>query len=43
MAWFELGALADRHLDQLSGGRRQRAYVAMVMCQGTDQCCSTSR
>jgi iron complex transport system ATP-binding protein len=34
--WFELGALADRHLDQLSGGQRQRAYVAMVMCQGTD-------
>jgi iron complex transport system ATP-binding protein len=34
--YFELGALADRHLDQLSGGQRQRAYVAMVMCQGTD-------
>ncbi|MGY1637037.1 ABC transporter ATP-binding protein [Geodermatophilus sp. SYSU D00742] len=36
IGYFELGALADRHLDQLSGGQRQRAYVAMVMCQGTD-------
>ncbi|WP_245651828.1 ATP-binding cassette domain-containing protein [Streptosporangium amethystogenes] len=34
--YFELGDLADRHLDQLSGGRRQRAYVAMVLCQDTD-------
>jgi iron complex transport system ATP-binding protein len=34
--YFELGAFAERHLDQLSGGQRQRAYVAMVMCQGTD-------
>ncbi|GAB2475091.1 ABC transporter ATP-binding protein [Streptosporangium sandarakinum] len=33
---FELGDLADRHLDQPSGGQWQRAHVAMVLCQDTD-------
>jgi iron complex transport system ATP-binding protein len=31
-----LEALADRFLDEMSGGQRQRAYVAMVLCQDTD-------
>ena len=29
------GALADRYLDEMSGGQRQRAFVAMVLCQDT--------
>ncbi|THU00630.1 ABC transporter ATP-binding protein [Lampropedia puyangensis] len=33
---LELTALADRYLDEISGGQRQRAFVAMVMCQDTD-------
>lgn len=28
--------LEDRYLDELSGGQRQVAYVAMVLCQETD-------
>nr|QLH55646.1 ABC transporter ATP-binding protein [Myxococcus xanthus] len=31
-----LSALADRFLDEMSGGQRQRAFVAMVLCQDTD-------
>ncbi len=34
--YMNLGALADRYLDELSGGQRQRAFVAMVLCQDTD-------
>ncbi len=34
--YLELGALADRFLDELSGGQRQRAFVAMVLAQDTD-------
>lgn len=33
---LELTPLADRYLDEVSGGQRQRAFVAMVMCQDTD-------
>ncbi|KAI95556.1 iron ABC transporter ATP-binding protein [Rhodomicrobium udaipurense JA643] len=36
LAYLDLGALADRYLDELSGGQRQRAFVAMVLCQDTD-------
>ncbi|WP_224371071.1 iron ABC transporter ATP-binding protein [Hyalangium versicolor] len=32
---LDLGALAERYLDELSGGQRQRAFVAMVLCQDT--------
>ena len=31
-----LTALENRYLDELSGGQRQMAYVAMVLCQETD-------
>ena len=34
--YLDLGALADRFLDELSGGQRQRAFVAMVLAQDTD-------
>jgi len=34
--YLELEALADRYLDEMSGGQRQRAFVAMVLCQDTD-------
>ncbi|MDH5856793.1 ABC transporter ATP-binding protein [Lampropedia aestuarii] len=33
---LELTPLAGRYLDEISGGQRQRAFVAMVMCQDTD-------
>ena len=33
---FELDELAHRFLDKLSGGKRQRALVAMTFAQGTD-------
>lgn len=36
MDYLNLGALADRFLDELSGGQRQRAFVAMVLCQDTE-------
>jgi len=36
LSYLDLGALADRYLDELSGGQRQRAFVAMVLCQDTD-------
>lgn len=31
-----LTELENRYLDEVSGGQRQRAYVAMVLCQETD-------
>lgn len=36
LAQFELGPLADRFLDEISGGQRQRALVAMTFAQETD-------
>ena len=33
--WMDLEALATRRLDQMSGGQRQRAFVAMVLAQDT--------
>lgn len=34
--FFHLRDLEHRYLDELSGRQRQRAYVAMVLCQETD-------
>ncbi|MCC7251087.1 ATP-binding cassette domain-containing protein [Hyphomicrobium sp.] len=34
--YLGLDELADRFLDEMSGGQRQRAFVAMVLCQDTD-------
>lgn len=34
--YLGLNDLADRFLDEMSGGQRQRAFVAMVLCQDTD-------
>ena len=34
--YMELEPLADRFIDEMSGGQRQRAFVAMVLCQDTD-------
>lgn len=36
MARFDLDTLADRFLDEVSGGQRQRAFVAMAYAQDTD-------
>lgn len=36
LRYLELDGLAERYLDEISGGQRQRAFVAMVMCQDTD-------
>jgi iron complex transport system ATP-binding protein len=36
LAYFELSKLRTTFLDELSGGQRQMALVAMVFCQGTD-------
>ena len=36
IAWMDLTALKDRFLDEMSGGQRQRAFVAMVLAQDTD-------
>lgn len=36
LAYLELEPLADRFLDEISGGQRQRAFVAMVLCQDTE-------
>ena len=36
IGWVGLDELADRFLDEMSGGQRQRAFVAMVLCQDTD-------
>ena len=33
--WMDLTGLAGRHLDEMSGGQRQRAFVAMVLAQET--------
>ncbi|MEN4918889.1 ABC transporter ATP-binding protein [Achromobacter spanius] len=35
IAYLNLEPLADRYLDEMSGGQRQRAFVAMVLCQDT--------
>ncbi len=34
--YLGLEAFSDRFLDEMSGGQRQRAFVAMVLCQDTD-------
>jgi iron complex transport system ATP-binding protein len=34
--YLGLEELSDRFLDEMSGGQRQRAFVAMVLCQDTD-------
>lgn len=36
LTYLKLQELGDRYLDEVSGGQRQRAFVAMVMCQDTD-------
>jgi iron complex transport system ATP-binding protein len=36
MTRFDLDKLADRFLDEVSGGQRQRAFVAMAYAQDTD-------
>jgi iron complex transport system ATP-binding protein len=36
IGWVDLDDLADRFLDEMSGGQRQRAFVAMVLCQDTE-------
>ncbi len=36
LSFLELEGLEDRFLDEISGGQRQRAHVAMVLCQNTD-------
>ena len=36
LAWMDLNDLAGRYLDQMSGGQRQRAFVAMVLAQETE-------
>jgi iron complex transport system ATP-binding protein len=36
LAFLELGPFADRYLDEISGGQRQRAHIAMVLAQDTD-------
>lgn len=36
IGYVELDDLADRFLDEMSGGQRQRAFVAMVLCQDTE-------
>lgn len=36
IAHVGLDDLADRFLDEMSGGQRQRAFVAMVLCQDTE-------
>ena len=36
LAQFDLAPLADRFLDEVSGGQRQRAFLAMCIAQDTD-------
>ena len=36
IGWMNLEDLRDRFLDEMSGGQRQRAFVAMVLAQDTD-------
>ena len=35
LEWMDLTELADRYLDEMCGGQRQRAFVAMVLAQET--------
>lgn len=35
ISWMDLDDLAERRLDEMSGGQRQRAFVAMVLAQDT--------
>ncbi len=35
IAWMDLESLRHRFLDEMSGGQRQRAFVAMVLAQDT--------
>ncbi|EWM45419.1 ATP-binding cassette domain-containing protein [Bordetella holmesii] len=35
ISYLDLEPLAGRFLDEMSGGQRQRAFVAMVLCQDT--------
>lgn len=34
--YMNLGSLRDRSLDKISGGERQRAWIAMILAQDTD-------
>jgi len=34
--YMELGEIQDKYLDQLSGGQKQLAYIAMVLAQNTE-------
>ena len=34
--YMELEAFADRFIDEMSGGQRQRAFIAMVLAQDTE-------
>ena len=34
--YMELGDFRDRFIDEMSGGQRQRAFIAMVLAQDTD-------
>ncbi len=36
ISWMNLEDLRDRFLDEMSGGQRQRAFVAMVLAQDTE-------
>ena len=36
IGFLDLEPLADRFIDEMSGGQRQRAHVAMILAQGTD-------
>ena len=36
ISWMDLDELRDRFLDEMSGGQRQRAFVAMVLAQDTE-------
>lgn len=36
LAWVGLSELADRKMENLSGGQRQKAYLAMALAQDTD-------
>ncbi|UKJ25476.1 ATP-binding cassette domain-containing protein [Stenotrophomonas maltophilia] len=35
ISYLHLNALADRYLDEISGGERQRAFIAMALAQDT--------
>ena len=38
LEWMDLTELADRYLDEMSGGQRQRAFVAMVLPRRLPTC-----